>query len=34
MFFVRLYVALPWLWRVFGRQFLIIARKPVIGQAA
>jgi SAM-dependent methyltransferase len=33
MFFVRLYIALPWFWRVFGRQFLIIARKPVIGQA-
>jgi len=28
MFFVRLYMALPWLWRIKGRQFLIIARKP------
>jgi SAM-dependent methyltransferase len=28
MFFVRLYVALPWLWWVRGRQFLLVARKP------
>jgi len=29
MFFVRLYVALPWLWWVRGRQFLLVARKPM-----
>jgi len=29
MAFVHLYIALPCFWRVFGRQFLIIARKPV-----
>ncbi|HEY5551319.1 MAG TPA: class I SAM-dependent methyltransferase [Opitutaceae bacterium] len=29
MFFVRLYIALPWVWRILGKQFLIIARKPV-----
>ena len=28
MFFVRLYLALPWLWWVRGRQFLVVARKP------
>jgi len=28
MFFVRLYVALPWLWWLRGRQFLLVARKP------
>jgi SAM-dependent methyltransferase len=28
LFFVRLYVALPWLWRIWGRQFLIVAHKP------
>jgi len=28
MAFVRLYVALPWLWKIFGRQFLLVARKP------
>ncbi len=28
LFFVRLYAALPWLWWVRGRQFLIVARKP------
>ncbi len=28
MFFVRLYVALPWLWRFRGKQFLVVARKP------
>jgi SAM-dependent methyltransferase len=33
MFFVRLYIELPWFWRVFGRQFLVIARKPVDGCA-
>ncbi len=26
--FVHLYLALPWLWWVKGRQFLVIARKP------
>ncbi len=25
---VRLYLALPWFWRFFGKQFLIVARKP------
>ena len=25
---VRLYVALPFAWRVFGKQFLVVARKP------
>ena len=28
MFFVRLYLALPVLWRLRGKQFLLIARKP------
>ena len=28
MFFVQLYIALPWLWKIKGRQFLVIARKP------
>jgi SAM-dependent methyltransferase len=28
MIFVRLYAALPWLWWVKGRQFLLIAHKP------
>jgi SAM-dependent methyltransferase len=28
MFFVRLYLALPVLWWLFGRQFLLVARKP------
>ena len=28
MLFVRLYVALPWLWKLRGRQFLLVARKP------
>jgi len=27
MAFVRLYLALPWLWRIFGKQFLVIGRK-------
>ena len=27
LLFVRLYLALPFLWRLFGRQFLIVARK-------
>lgn len=29
MAFVRLYVAMPWLWWVKGRQFLVVARKPL-----
>lgn len=28
MFFVRLYLALPWFWKLRGRQFLLVARKP------
>lgn len=28
LLFLRLYLALPWLWRVKGRQFLVIGRKP------
>jgi SAM-dependent methyltransferase len=28
MFFVRLYIALPFVWRILGKQFLVIARKP------
>jgi SAM-dependent methyltransferase len=28
MVFVRLYLAMPWLWKLCGRQFLVIARKP------
>jgi SAM-dependent methyltransferase len=28
MFFVQLYLHLPWLWRLSGRQFLVVARKP------
>jgi len=28
MFFVRLYLAFPWLWNLFGKQFLIVAQKP------
>ena len=28
MLFVRLYIAMPWVWRIKGRQFLVIARKP------
>ena len=25
---VQLYLALPWIWPIFGRQFLVIARRP------
>lgn len=25
---VRLYLAMPWAWRFFGRQFLVVARRP------
>lgn len=28
LFVLRLYLALPWLWRVKGRQFLVVAVKP------
>jgi SAM-dependent methyltransferase len=28
LFFIRLYLALPWLWWIKGRQFLVIASKP------
>lgn len=28
LWLVRLYLALPLLWRIFGRQFLVVARKP------
>ncbi len=27
LFFLRLYLAMPWAWRMFGRQFLVVARK-------
>lgn len=30
MLFVRLYVALPWLWKLRGKQFLLVARKPFV----
>jgi hypothetical protein len=26
--FIELYLALPWIWPIVGRQFLVIARKP------
>lgn len=29
MLFVRLYVAMPWVWRILGKQFLVIAQKPL-----
>jgi SAM-dependent methyltransferase len=28
LLFVSLYVRLPWIWRLFGRQFLVIVEKP------
>lgn len=28
MAFVRAYIALPFLWRILGKQFLVVARKP------
>jgi SAM-dependent methyltransferase len=28
LFFVRVYLLLPLAWRIFGRQFLVVARKP------
>jgi len=27
--FVALYLAVPLAWRIFGKQFLVVARKPV-----
>lgn len=30
MFFVRSYIAFPWLWRIFGKQFLVVAHKPSV----
>lgn len=27
-FMIRLYLALPWAWRIMGKQFLVIASKP------
>ena len=27
LFFLRLYLAMPWAWRIFGRQFLVVARR-------
>ena len=30
MFFVRLFIALPLLWKLLGRQFLVVARKPSV----
>jgi SAM-dependent methyltransferase len=29
LFLVKLYLAIPWLWWIKGRQFLVIARKPM-----
>ena len=31
MIFVELYLAFPFLWKIFGRQFLVVARKPSDG---
>jgi len=31
---LSLYLALPWLWWVRGRQFLLVARKPVLNPAS
>jgi len=28
LFLLRIYLAMPWLWRIKGRQFLVIALKP------
>jgi SAM-dependent methyltransferase len=28
LLFVSLYVKMPWVWRIFGRQFLVIVEKP------
>jgi SAM-dependent methyltransferase len=29
MIFLRLYLAFSWLWLIYGKQFLIVARKPI-----
>jgi SAM-dependent methyltransferase len=26
--FIKLYLAMPWVWPLFGRQFLVVAKKP------
>jgi hypothetical protein len=26
--FIALYLSLPWVWKILGKQFLIIAKKP------
>jgi len=31
LWMLRVYLAMPFLWRVFGRQFLVVARKPAAG---
>jgi SAM-dependent methyltransferase len=31
MLFVHLYIAFPWIWRILGKQFLVIAQKPAHG---
>jgi SAM-dependent methyltransferase len=31
---LRIYLALPWLWWIRGRQFLVVARKPDLNHAA
>ena len=28
LFLLRIYLALPWLWRIKGRQFLVVGVKP------
>lgn len=28
LFFVRLYIAFPWIWKILGKQFLLVALKP------
>jgi hypothetical protein len=28
LFFVRLYIAFPWIWKILGKQFLLVAHKP------
>jgi SAM-dependent methyltransferase len=30
---VRFYLRLPFAWRLFGRQFLVVGRKPVLGDS-
>ena len=34
MYFVRMYLFFSWFWRIRGRQFLLIARKPTASPAA